>query len=61
MKKLSSIRNDWGVWNFVDAKSQDRPVVDWESVGKDKTGYDVYSGEIESGEFGEGVWQGDDE
>lgn len=58
LEKLASIREEWGVWNFVDEKP-DRPVMDWSNVKK-KDGYDFRSGEIESDEFDEGVWQGDD-
>ena len=60
IEKLQKIRDEWGMWNFVDHNSS-RPVVDWETVGKEKKGYDVLSGEIEREEFGEGVWQADDE
>jgi hypothetical protein len=60
IEKLQSIREEWGGWNFKDP-NPDRPKVDWENVGKEKSGYDVLSGEIESEEFEKGAWQGDDE
>lgn len=61
---LQEVRDTWGYWNFVDAV-EDRPVMDWTKVmSRNDNGKDVgfgWSGEINSEEFTDGVWQRDDE
>eukprot|EP00956_Cyclotella_meneghiniana_P000132 scaffold216_cov59-Cyclotella_meneghiniana.AAC.4 len=58
---LQEVRDTWGYWNFVDTKEEDRPVMDWSNVKSNNNDDVGLSGEIESEEFTNGVWQRDDE
>ncbi len=67
---LEKVRNAYGYWDFKDNYKEknggkDRPVVDFETIGKIKKdkdeGYDILHGEIDKEDFPEGSWQTDDE
>jgi len=67
---LEGVRNAYGYWDFKDNYQEknggiERPVVDFEAIGKMKKekdeGYNILHGEIDKEDFPEGSWQTDDE